>query len=295
MPELPEVETMRRGVAPLRGARIHSAEVPILNVQPIEYVPPPDELCRRLAERRIEDVDRVGKRLLIRLNGGEVLLIEPRMTGRVIVDPPDGLSHIRLKLHLCREEDRGAVRRHLLVFRDTRGLGIVRLISEEDCRRELGPERIGPDALAITWFQLRDRLRKRHCAIKVALMDQSVLAGVGNIYASEALHRAKVHPQLPCCHLSSSQWRAVTESLHRVLREAIALQGSTLGDGAYTTPENMPGSFQNEHRVYQREGQKCRQCGKGIIRRIVLAQRSTFFCPVCQRLPVRLRRRLARA
>ncbi|WP_347246551.1 bifunctional DNA-formamidopyrimidine glycosylase/DNA-(apurinic or apyrimidinic site) lyase [Thermogutta sp.] len=293
MPELPEVETMRRGVAPLRSARIHSAEVPVLNVQPIEYVPPPDELCRRLAGRQIEDVDRVGKRLLIQLDNGEVLLIEPRMTGRVLVDPPDNLSHVRLKLRLCCEEDRGSGRQHLLIFRDTRGLGIVRLITEEECRRELGPDKIGPDALAISWAELRDRLRKRRCAIKVALMDQSVLAGVGNIYASEALHLAKVHPQLPCCHLSSSQWRTLTESLHQVLRDAIALQGSTLGDGTYTTPENTPGSYQNEHRVYQREGQKCQQCGRGIIRRIVLAQRSTFFCPVCQRLPVRLRQNLS--
>lgn len=293
MPELPEVETMRRGVARLRGARICSAEVPVLNVQPIEYLPAPGELCRRLAGRRVEGVDRVGKRLLIRLDGEEVLVIEPRMTGRVMVDPPDNLSHVRLKLRLCLEGNCETGRQHLLVFRDTRGLGVVRLISEDDCRRELGPEKIGPDALAIIWSELRNRLRKRRSPIKVALMDQSVIAGVGNIYASEALHRARVHPQLPCCLLSSSQWRAVTESLHQVLREAITLQGSTLGDGAYATPENTPGGYQNEHRVYQREGEKCRQCGKGIIRRIVLAQRSTFFCPVCQRLPLRLRRRLA--
>lgn len=285
MPELPEVETMRRGVLRVMGATISRATVPQLTVHPIKYSPAPEELCRRLTGRTLQAAERAGKRLLLHLDSTDVLVIEPRMTGRVMIDPPGGLSHVRLQLDLVKPLSGQAAEKHVLIYRDVRGLGVVRLLPVDQCRRELGPNKLGPDALDITWQQLRDRLSHRHCAIKVALLDQKALAGVGNIYASEALHRARIHPAMPCSLLKRSQWQRLTICLQQVLEEAIRLQGSTLDDGAYTTPENTPGNYQDKHRVYQRDGLRCYQCQRGLIRRSVLGQRSTFFCPVCQRPP----------
>lgn len=275
---------MRRGVARLVGLRVVRAEVPPLNLQPIKYQPEPAELCRRLVGRHLQRVSRIGKRLLLHWEAGEVLVIEPRMTGRIIIDPPEGLSHVRLVLDMKSPTEREEAPQQSLVFRDVRGLGSVRLLSEELCRREFGPHKIGPDALDISWEELRDRLSRRRCAIKVGLLDQSVLAGVGNIYASEALHRARIHPALPCERLSRVQWERLAKCLREVLEEAIRFQGSTLSDGAYATPENDQGGYQDKHCVYQRDGQRCPHCRRGIIRRIILAQRSTYFCPVCQPL-----------
>lgn len=283
MPELPEVETMRRGVARLVGSQVTHAEVPTLEVHPIKYEPPPAELCPRLIGRHLEKVSRVGKRLLLHWETGKVLVIEPRMTGRVIINPLQDLSHIRLILHMENRTATQGTQKQILVFRDVRGLGSVRLLSEALWRGEFGPHKIGPDALTITWEELRARLSRRRCAIKVGLLDQSVLAGVGNIYASEALHRAKIHPALPCSQISKTQWQELTRSLREVLQEAIQFQGSTLADGAYAPPENDRGSYQDKHRVYQRDGQRCCQCRRGIVRRIILGHRSTFYCPICQR------------
>jgi formamidopyrimidine-DNA glycosylase len=115
-------------------------------------------------------------------------------------------------------------------------------------------------------------------------LDQRALAGVGNLYASEILHRARIHPAAPCCSLRPAAWRALCARIHEVLEEAIACEGSTLADGTYRNTENRVGWFQHRHRVYQRHGLPCLRCGTPVVR-IVQAQRSTFFCPRCQ--PVR--------
>jgi formamidopyrimidine-DNA glycosylase len=156
-------------------------------------------------------------------------------------------------------------------------------MSPDQLARELGPDKLGPDALEITVDELRRRLGRSRRAIKVALLDQRALAGVGNLYASELLHRAGVHPAVSCNRLRADDWPKIHAAVQEVLREAIELQGSTLADGNYRTAENRPGSFQERHRVYQRAGAPCLQCGTGRIVRIVQAQRSTFFCPVCQK------------
>ena len=119
-------------------------------------------------------------------------------------------------------------------------------------------------------------------AIKVALLDQKALVGVGNLYASELLHRAGVHPARPCSRLTREQWQRIHAAMREVLAEAILHQGSTLRDGTYRIAREETGQFQFRLRVYQRHGEKCLQCGRGEIVRIVQAQRSTFFCPVCQ-------------
>jgi formamidopyrimidine-DNA glycosylase len=132
--------------------------------------------------------------------------------------------------------------------------------------------------------RLRSRLAHRRVPVKVALLDQSALAGVGNLYASEILHVAGIHPRLRCHRLSRRQWQRLADSMLAVLDEAIRYEGSTLADGTYRTVLNNPGGYQNRHRVYDRAGELCPSCGKRAIQRIVQAQRSTFFCPACQRL-----------
>jgi len=285
MPELPEVETMRRGVALIAGSRIRGVRRPPSRLVPIQITPRLHALRRRVIGRRIESVGRLGKRIVIALDSRDRLVIEPRMTGRVLLadrgEAPDR-EHVRLVFELD-----GGGRRSLdgrrLVFWDSRGLGMVWLLPPEDFARRLGPQRIGPDALGITPDELRLRLAPSRRAIKVALLDQKALAGIGNLYASEILHRARLHPGIACCELRPIQWRRLHAMIGEVLEEAVALQGSTLADGTYRTARNEAGAFQGRHRVYQRAGQPCLQCRRGKIVRLVQVQRSTFYCPVCQR------------
>ena len=276
MPELPEVETMRRGIAGVAGCRIDGVDAPRTGLQPIQIDPALPVLRRRLVGRRIEAVDRLGKRVVLVLDSGQRLIIEPRMTGLVLLEDPPNRSHLRLVLRLS-----GGSQRQLL-FWDVRGLGVVRLLTEEELQIQLGPQEIGPDALEISAEELRQRLSTSRRPIKVALMDQRVLAGVGNLYASEILHRAGLHPQLACCRLRRRDWTALIDSLREVLLEAIAAEGSTLSDGTYRNARNQAGGYQQRHRVYQRHGKACLGCGRGEVLRIVQAQASTFFCPICQ-------------
>ncbi len=300
MPELPEVETMRRGLLPIVGGRIVSAAVPPSSLQPLTFRPDRPTVLRTLQGRRIHDVARLGKRVVLRLDHGWRLVLEPRMTGRLLLDVADPISHVRLILEVVPAEpveansESGAasgpaassgavnsVRR--VIFRDVRGLGVVALMDERTWQRALGPHKIGPDALEIDASTLRTRLGSRRTAVKVALLDQKAVAGIGNIYASEALHRAKIHPAEPCMRLAQRHWLRLHQAIRDVLTEAVDLQGSTLSDGAYGTPGNQSGRYQDRFLVYQRHGRPCLQCGRGVIRRMVLAQRSTFYCPRCQR------------
>jgi formamidopyrimidine-DNA glycosylase len=169
-----------------------------------------------------------------------------------------------------------------VAFCDTRGLGVVRLLSDRHYVEQLGAAKLGPDALEITPEGLAHRLGTSRRAVKVALLDQRVVAGIGNIYASEMLHRAGIHPATPCNQLQTDDWVRLHTAMREVLLEAIRLEGSTLRDGAYRNAQGRSGGFQDLHRVYQRDGMQCLQCASGEIARVVLAQRSTFFCPGCQ-------------
>ena len=277
MPELPEVETMCRGIVSIVGSGIRDVRRPRSRLQPIQISPRLSDLRRRVVGKRIVDVHRVGKRVVVELDSSDSIVFEPRMTGRVLlVEPPD-TEHVRLVFDLS-----GGPARQLL-FWNMRGLGVVRLYSPRQFARNLGPDKLGPDALETSLDVLRDRLGSSRRAVKVALMDQRAILGIGNLYASEILHQARVHPELPCNGLRPEQWKRLHAAIGEVLLAAIRLQGSTLGDGNFRNAENQAGSYQNEHRVYQRAGEKCLGCGKGRIRRVVQAQRSTFFCPRCQR------------
>ena len=275
MPELPEVETMRRGVAAVAASTIAAVEKPRCTRKPITIEPGLRTIRRRLVGRRIEAVERLGKRLILRCEDDWRLVFEPRMTGLLLLTDPPGTEHLRLRL----EGGPGSE----LLFWDRRGLGTVRLYDAEAFAAELGPPKLGPDALSITAAALETKLARSARAVKVALLDQAVLAGVGNIYASESLNRAKLHPARPCRGLKPADWRRLAEVLREVLAEAIRYEGSTLNDGTYRTALNQDGSYQNAHRVYARAGERCRSCRRGTVERIVQAQRATFFCPRCQK------------
>jgi len=218
---------------------------------------------------------------------GDCIVIEPRMTGLVMLDDPPDQKHLRLVFRLDAEE-KGTVpissgRTRQILFWDQRGLGVVRLLSAAEFLECFGPDRLGPDALTVSAAVLRQRLGGSRRAIKVALLDQHAVAGIGNLYASEILHQAGIHPATACCRLRPSQWSKLHVAIGAVLAAAIRHQGSTLRDGTYRIARNQPGDYQVFHRVYQRAGKPCLRCGRGRVVRIVQAQRSTFFCPACQR------------
>lgn len=276
MPELPEVETMRRGVLSIVGSRIEAAERPPCRRRPILLRPRIDAFNRRTRGRRISGIDRRGKRVMLRLDDAQTIVIEPRMTGLVLLSDPPTREHLRFRLRL-----RGGPEPDLW-FWDRRGLGTVRLLDADEVVTAVDA-RLGIDALQITAESLRQRLRASRRTIKVALLDQQAVAGIGNLYASEILFVAGIDPRTRCDRLSGPQWSRIAAATLEVLHEAIAHEGSTLSDGTYRNALNDPGSYQNYHRVYDRAGRACGRCSTAAIRRIVQAQRSTFFCPGCQR------------
>ncbi len=286
MPELPEVETMRRGLAGVVGMRIDSVDIPRGRLRPVVMDPVRAVLLRQLQGKVIEDAERFGKRIAIRLSGCghrqnvrriQWLVIEPRMTGLLLVADPPTQEHVRLRLSEC-----GALKRSRgLIFWDRRGLGTVRLVDAEGLEKLCGPARLGPDALRISCDELTERLGRSTRAIKVALLDQRAVAGIGNLYAAEILFLAGINPQTRCQRLSRRRWQQLHAVVREVLEEAVELEGSTLSDATYRTALNEPGRYQARHRVYGRQGKPCPACGTAI-RRIVQAQRSTFYCPKCQ-------------
>lgn len=282
MPELPEVETMRRGIAGAVGGRIQDVVRPRLKLKPIEIAPGWPQFRRRVLGRTIVSTDRIGKRVVLKLDGkGDAIVIEPRMTGLVLVADPPSREHLRFGFLLS-----GGVPE--LWFWDRRGLGSVRLVAADEFAGRYGPDRIGPDALAISPEDLAARLGASRREIKVALLDQRAVAGIGNLYASELLHRSAIHPRRRCDQLKRDEWQRLHAAMCEILEEAIRYEGSTLSDGTYRNALNHSGSYQHQHRVYDRADLACTTCNDKIVR-IVQAQRSSFFCPSCQRL--RRRRR----
>jgi formamidopyrimidine-DNA glycosylase len=276
MPELPEVETMRRGIAGSVGATINDVHFYRLPLKPIQVSPSVNQLRRKVAGTEITSVDRIGKRILLELDQRLVLIFEPRMTGMLTVENVPDQGHLRVRIDLAGGD------LDQIYFWDRRGLGTVELLRSDQLAVRLGPDRVGPDALAIESDQLRERLRRSRRAIKVALLDQKVVAGIGNIYASEILYLAHVHPAARCDRLSRAQWHEIHLAMGQVLREAIKHEGSTLSDGSYRNALNNPGNYQAYHQVYDRAGEACGRCPQEQVVRIVQAQRSTFFCPGCQ-------------
>lgn len=285
MPELPEVETMRRGILGIVGSRIKEVERVACRRKSIAITPRIDLFRRRVVGRRVDDIGRVGKRVVLHLDSRDAIVFEPRMTGLVLLADPPSQEHLRFCVRLV-----GRGNRELLYW-DRRGLGSVRVISPTEFEKAFGPTKLGPDALTMTAELFRERLGGSKRAVKVALLDQRAVAGIGNLYASEILHAARIHPARRCDKLTRAQWRAIAEATQTVLEEAIRHEGSTLSDGTYRNALNKQGGYQNHHRVYDRAGQVCPRCGNGSeVRRIVQAQRATFYCAGCQRVKLSISR-----
>jgi formamidopyrimidine-DNA glycosylase len=271
MPELPEVETTRRGVAPhVVGRRIARLTV----YDPRLRWPVPGDLAARLKGRRIDGVDRRSKYLLFRL-GTDTLLVHFGMTGslRVYRKPPPRRPHDHIDLVL----DDGT----LLRYHDPRRFGAMLWLpapsEEHPLLKRLGPEPFDPGFNAASLWQA---LRARSAAIKLALMDNSVVVGVGNIYANEALFRAGIRPTTPARKVSRARIAKLVVAVREVLAEAIAKGGSTLRD--YVDARGEAGFFQFAYFVYGREGDACRVCGTSVRMRR-LGARASFYCPRCQR------------
>ena len=277
MPELPEVETMRRGIAPIAGARIADVMRTPCRQKALCVEPRIDRLRRRVTDRTIREVGRVGKRVVLRLDSDERLVFEPRMTGLVLLANPPDPEHLRLRMELTQAPVRE------LLYWDRRGLGSVRLFDANEFQANFGPTKLGPDALNVTAGIYCEKLSDSRRAIKVAMLDQRAIAGIGNLYASEILHVAGIHPDRQCNRMHARQWEALAAATRHVLAEAIRYEGSTLSDGTYRNALNKQGGYQNHHRVYARAGARCPSCSSGKIARTVQAQRSTFHCPRCQR------------
>lgn len=281
MPELPEVETMVRGIRPLmEGAKILELRACPCERKPLEISPPISRFQDQVRNVTIVSVDRLAKRIVIRLASHDHIVFEPRMTGLALISDPPSQEHLRFQFCLSRGKNRASV-----WIWDRRGLGTLSLFSETDFKKTLGNGALGTDALAITVDELMTQLKQTNRPIKVALMDQKLVAGIGNLYASEILHQAQVHPETVSARLSQRQILKIHTVMNLILQEAIRYEGSTLNDGTYRNALNKNGSYQNQHKVYGKSDTICSTCKKEKIRRIVQAQRSTFYCPHCQKQP----------
>lgn len=279
MPELPEVETMRRGILGIVGSRIKDVERVACERRPIAVTPRIDRFRERAVGCKVTDVGRVGKRVIVHLDSGDAIVLEPRMTGLVLVADPPSWQHLRFRCVLTSK----AVPEFM--YWDRRGLGSVRLLSKKEFDIAYGPDKLGPDALFATGDLLKQQLGRSARAVKVGLLDQKAIAGIGNMYASEILHLASVHPAKRCNRITRAQWDAIADATLEVLQKAIRYEGSTLRrNGTYRNALNEHGGYQNHHRVYDKAGKRCPRCGTGSeVVRIVQAQRSTFFCGRCQK------------
>lgn len=255
MPELPEAETIVRSLrTPLTGRRIASAEFLSRRVS--------RDSPERLVGRTVADVRRYGKQIVVALDGLNVL-VKLGMTGSLLWNSEPG-PYTRAVI----ESDGGR-----LCFDDIRQFGSLSLLDGE-------PDTLGPDPLETGPEEFVARLRSRDRAVKPLLLDQSFLRGIGNIYADEALFRAGLHPEARARRLTNERALELREAIVRLLTEAIEHRGSSISD--YVDAAGEKGGFQKLHRVYGREGEPCVVCGSPV-RRIVLAQRGTHFCPACQR------------
>jgi formamidopyrimidine-DNA glycosylase len=271
VPELPEVETIRRDLLPRLVGRAFSGVRVLPGAERVLQCPSPAEFCRALPGRRIEDISRRGKYLLFHLSDGRHLVVHLRMTGALLhrrkgaADDP----YLRISFSL---DDSSELR-----YTDLRKLGSMWLVEEP----EAIVGKLGPDALeGLTWQTLRALTDGRSAAIKAVLMDQRALAGLGNIYSEEALFAGGIHPRRPAESLAGDELRRLGKAIREVLLEAMGHRGSSFRD--YVDAEGHEGRHQWHVKVYRRTGEPCYSCGTPI-ERIKVSGRSTHFCPRCQR------------
>jgi formamidopyrimidine-DNA glycosylase len=263
VPELPEVETVVRSIAPLTGQRILNAEFRNLRIL---RGGDPDAMSARLQGRRIAVLQRHGKFIVISLEGGGYLTIHLGMTGRLLLGGARG-KHT----HAIFTFDRAT-----LLFDDSRQFGSIEFSEDFPMR----VARLGPEPLEIPFDEFARSLGRHKTRIKSLLLNQTFVRGVGNIYADEALFRAGIHPLALTGRIRRDRARKLYDAMVAVLTEAIAAGGSSISD--YVDAEGREGFFQMSHRVYQRTGEPCTAC-RTPIRRVIVTQRSSHFCPRCQK------------
>ncbi len=285
MPELPEVETVRRGLAPvMEGAVLEAVSLRRADLR----FPLPARFAERLEGARIEALTRRGKYLLAALSGGETLIMHLGMSGRFSVEGArPGRFHQTIAHHPAHDHvvfalARDGKARATITYNDVRRFGFMDLVRTEAldrCRHfaAMGPEPLGP---AFTDAYFRERLKGRRTPIKAALLDQRIVAGVGNIYACEALYRAGVSPRRKAASVAGARSDRLRAALVETLAEAIEAGGSTLRD--FAASDGALGYFQHAFKVYDRASAQCASCGDAI-KRIEQAGRSTFYCGRCQR------------
>ncbi|MDB4974624.1 MAG: Formamidopyrimidine-DNA glycosylase [Myxococcaceae bacterium] len=291
MPELPEVEVTRRRIAPkIVGRKIRAVRTTKASYF---FLTPPKELERRLTGRRVASLMRHGKYLVATLDDGSRLFLHLGMTGQLFTASarsvrllsstrggaltperqdafePDGHTHLALSFEDADED---------VLFRDVRKFGKVRWLPSGASDPRL--DKLGPDALTTTAARLYEETRKRKMSIKTVLLDQGVVAGVGNIYADEALFRAGIRPKRAARTLTRKECERLADEIRAVLQRSIETGGSSISD--YVQPDGSDGAYQNERRVYARKGEPCYAC-ETPIKRIVLSARSTHYCPTCQK------------
>jgi formamidopyrimidine-DNA glycosylase len=276
MPELPEVQTV---VTTLRPRVLGRAILSVISVRQDILTPAGMDLAGRLCGRTVRAVERRGKRIVFTLDDGNRFYIHLGMTGQLSVARPDSQPppHTHLELDLGGER---------LRFRDPRRFGGFWWLGAESPDDGMGPEPLG-----LRPAELLRRLSRTTRAVKNALLDQRVVAGLGNIYVDEALHGAGIHPLAPADRLTAEQVGRLSRAIKTTLRRAIRHRGSTLRD--YQDADGEAGGFQRLHRVYDRAGDPCARC-RTPVERIVLGGRSTHFCPVCQPPCKPPRRRVSR-
>lgn len=275
MPELPEVETMVRGLRPaLVGQTLHRLTIhdPFL-LQGCTA----EEIERQGGGAKVTAVDRRGKWVVIALGGCRgSIVIQPRMTGGFWLVPPDRPQHVRVSFGLKRPE-------RTVWFCDARRLGKVAWYATVDDAEAAFARSQGPDALIITPDDLALRLSKTSRGIKPTLMDQKILAGIGNIYADEVLFQSRIHPERPASSLTAEEHNRLHAAIGEVLNRAIAAEGSTF-DAGYRTVLGLEGGFLAQNAMYGRGGKPCPGCGGAILKTKIagLIGRPTHYCPTCQ-------------
>jgi formamidopyrimidine-DNA glycosylase len=269
MPELPEVETIKNELSPWVVGQSFT-QVTIFDAK-VVCGDSAQEVRRGLVGQKIESLERRGKYLIFHLSNGRSLIIHLRMTGVLLLDPKEVDRYARAVFHLSNGQR--------LVFRDRRRLGLMWLVDDADTVvGKLGPE---PLDRKFTPAVLEQRLSRHHIPVKAALLDQCIVAGIGNMYADEALFTARIHPLRKADDLSSQEVRTLHHSIHRILRAAIGSKGASVD--TYVRPEGELGTAHSDFKVAHKGGESCPICGS-TIERVVVQNRGTYFCPECQPL-----------
>jgi formamidopyrimidine-DNA glycosylase len=278
MPELPEVETVRRALEPHVLGRVFER----VQIDDPRLVRPSDpmQVAAELEGERVAALGRRGKYLIVRFESGRALLIHLRMTGSLRHAPRGSLADDPHRRAVVRLDDGSDV-----AYRDVRRFGTWQLLEPEEIDAYLA-ERLGGEPLerGFTKQRLGERLAGRKAPLKAALLDQRTVAGLGNIYVDEALWRARLHPLRPAGTLDADELARLTKAIKDALRAGVAHQGASLRD--YSTPDGRRGRMQERFRVYDREGEPCPRCGTPI-EKIRVAGRGTYYCPFDQRLEPR--------